>query len=139
MVRNPPAMQKIGDLGSIPGLRRSLGGGHSNPLQHSCLENPHGQRRWAGYSSWGRKELDTTEQLCTASVRSAAQSRSSVCDPTDCSTPGFPVHSQSLLKLMSIELVMQSSHLILCRPILLLPSIFPSIRVFSNESVPCIR
>ena len=44
-------------------------------------------------------------------------------------------NSQSLLKLMSIELVMPSNHLILCRPLLLLPSIFPSIRVFSNESV----
>ena len=47
--------------------------------------------------------------------------------------------SQSLLKLMSIESVMPSNHLILCRPLLLLPSIFPSIRVFSNESVLCIR
>ena len=46
---------------------------------------------------------------------------------------------QSLLKLMSIELVMSSNHLILCHPLLLLPSIFPSIRVFSNESVLCIR
>ena len=48
-------------------------------------------------------------------------------------------NSQSLLKLMSIELVMPSNHLILCRPLLLLPSIFPSIRVFSNESVLHIR
>ena len=48
-------------------------------------------------------------------------------------------NSQSLLKLMSIELVMPSSHLILCRPLLLFPSIFPSIRVFSNESVLRIR
>ena len=47
--------------------------------------------------------------------------------------------SQSLPKLMSIELVMQSNHLILCRPLLLLPSIFPSIRVFSNESAFRIR
>ena len=46
---------------------------------------------------------------------------------------------QSLLKLMSIKLVMPSNHLILCRPLLLLPSIFPSIRVFSNESVLRIR
>ena len=46
---------------------------------------------------------------------------------------------QSLLKLMSIELVMPSNHLILCLPLLLLPSIFPSIRVFSNESVLCIK
>ena len=48
-------------------------------------------------------------------------------------------NSRSLLKLMSIELVMPSNHLILCRPLLLLPSIFPSIRVFSNESVLHIR
>ena len=48
-------------------------------------------------------------------------------------------NSQSLLKLMSIELVMPSNHLILCHPLLLLPSIFPSIRVFSNESVLRIR
>ena len=48
-------------------------------------------------------------------------------------------NSQILLKLMSIELVMPPNHLILCHPLLLLPSIFPSIRVFSNESVLCIR
>ena len=48
-------------------------------------------------------------------------------------------NSQSLLKLTSIELVMPSNHLILCRPLLLLPSIFPSIRVFSSQSVLCIR
>ena len=48
-------------------------------------------------------------------------------------------NSWSLLKLMSIELVMPSNHLNLCRPLLLLPSIFPSIRVFSDESVLCIR
>ena len=48
-------------------------------------------------------------------------------------------NSQSLLKLMSIESVMPSNHLILCHPLLLLPLIFPSIRVFSNESVLCIR
>ena len=46
---------------SIPGLGRSLGEGHGNPLQYSCLENPHGQRSLAGYSSWDRKESDTTE------------------------------------------------------------------------------
>ena len=59
----------------------------------------------------------------------------------ECSTPGFPVHHPlpDLTQLMSIELVMPSNHLILCRPLLLLPSIFPSIRVFSNESVLRIR
>ena len=59
----------------------------------------------------------------------------------NCSTPGLPVHHQarSLLKLMSIELVMPSKHLILCHSLLLLPSIFPNIRAFSSESVLCIR
>ena len=51
--------------GSIPGSRRSPGGGHGNPLQYSCLENPHRQRSLAGCSPWGCKELDTTEQLST--------------------------------------------------------------------------
>ena len=50
-----------GDLGSIPGLGRSPGGGHDNPLQHSCLENPHEQRNLKDYSPWGHKESDTTE------------------------------------------------------------------------------
>ena len=63
-----------------------------------------------------------------------------LCHPMDCSMPGFPVHhhSQSLLKLMSIALVMPSNHLVLCC-LLLPPSIFPSIRVFSNESALHIR
>ena len=55
-----------GDPGVIPGLGRSPGGGHGNPLQYSCLENPRGQRSLAAYSPWGRKELDMTEQLSTA-------------------------------------------------------------------------
>ena len=53
------------ELGSIPGLGRSPRGGHGNPLQYSCLENPHGQRSLAGYSPQGRKESDTTERLRT--------------------------------------------------------------------------
>ena len=44
-----------GDLGSIPGLGRSPGGGHGNPLQYSCLEHPHGQRSLVGYSPWGHR------------------------------------------------------------------------------------
>ena len=54
-----------GDLGLIPGSGRSSGEGHGNPLRYSCLENPHGQRSLAGCSTWGRKELDTTERLST--------------------------------------------------------------------------
>ena len=72
---------------------------------------------------------------------SVAQSCPTLCDPMNSSTPGLPVHtnSRSLLKLMSIESVMPSNHLILCHPLLLLPSIFPSIRVFSDESALRIR
>ena len=51
----------VGDLGSIPELGRAPVRGHGRPLQYSCLENPHGHRSLAGYSPWGRKELDTTE------------------------------------------------------------------------------
>ena len=59
----------------------------------------------------------------------------------NCSMPGFPsfTSSQSLLKLTSIEPMVPSNHLILCHPLLLLPSIFPSIMVFSNESTLCMR
>ena len=55
----------VGGLGLIPGLGRSPGEGHGNPLQYSCLENPHGQRSLAGYRPWGRKESDKTERLST--------------------------------------------------------------------------
>ena len=74
-------------------------------------------------------------------VSSVAQSCPTLCDPMDCSTPSIPVlhHLPELLKLMSIELVMPSNPLILCHPLLLLPLIFPNIRVYSNESVLLIR
>ena len=52
-----------GDLGSIPGSGRSPGEGNGYPLQYSCLENSTEQRNLVGYSPWGRKALDTTEQL----------------------------------------------------------------------------
>ena len=57
-----------GDIGLIPGLGRSPGGGHSNPLQYPCLENPHGQGNVVGYSPWHHKESDMTGQLNTAHV-----------------------------------------------------------------------
>ena len=78
--------------------------------------------------------------ICVFNMREYKQcvfSRSvgSDCDPMDCSTPSFPFAvSWSLLRFMSIELVMLSNHLILCRPLLLLHPVFPSIRVFSSES-----
>ena len=75
-------------------------------------------------------QLGSVAQLCLI-----------LCDTMDCSTPGLPVHHQLLefAQLLSIELVIASNHLILCHPLLFLLSIFPSIRVFSNESVLCIR
>ena len=75
-------------------------------------------------------QFSSVSQLCPA-----------LCNPMDCSMPGSLsiTNSQSLLKLMSFESVMPSNHLILCHPLHLPPSIFPSIRVFSNESVLHIR
>ena len=72
---------------------------------------------------------------------SVAQSCPTLCDPVNRSTPGLPVHHQTHVhpNLESIKLVMPSNHLILCRPLLLLPLIPPSIRIFSNESTLRIR
>ena len=71
---------------------------------------------------------------------SVTQSRPTLCDPTvACQASLSFTISQSLLKLMFTESVMPSNHLILYQPLLLLPSIFPSIRVFSSESVLCIK
>ena len=74
--------------------------------------------------------------FCCCSV---AKSCLTLCDPMDCSRPGFPVLHQRLFKLLSIESMVLSNHLILCHPLLLLPSIFPNIKVFSSESALCIR
>ena len=99
--------------------------------------NGDGQGGLACCSPWGRKESDRTEWLSWLKSDvlfcSITKLCLTVCDSMDCSTPGFPV------KLMSIELVMLFNHLILCHPLLLLCSIFPSIRVSSNESTLCIR
>ena len=74
--------------------------------------------------------MDSVTQLC-----------STLCDLMDCSTPGVPVlhHLSVLAQLMSTDSVLPSNHLILCCPLLLMPSIFPSIRVFPNESTLPIR
>jgi len=78
--------------------------------------------------------------LATESVQfsSVAQSCLTLCDPMNCSTPGLPAHHQ-VPDSMSITSMMPSNLLILCCPLFLLPSIFPSFRVFSNESALCIR
>ena len=96
----------IRDAGSIPGLGRSPGGGHGNPLQYSCLENPRDRGSWWATvhrvaKSWTQlKQLgisgEKTPKCYHQSVGSVAQSCWTLCDPMDCSMPGFPVHHQLL-------------------------------------------
>ena len=114
---------------------------------------------WADYESWflfyfiwlqGRGNISALFVTCDfclhrnlqiSSVKdccSIAKSCPTLCNSMDCSIPGFSVlyHlSQNLLKLMPIELVMLSNHLILCCPLLLLPSVFTNIRIFSKSSL----
>ena len=67
VVKNLPANTRdLRDPGLIPGLGRFPGEGYGNPLQYSCLENSHGQRSLAGYSTQGHKESDMTERQSTA-------------------------------------------------------------------------
>ena len=79
--------------------------------------------------------------MSSAQLSSVAQSCLTPCEPRNHSTLSLPVHHQLLESTQTqvLESVMPSNHLILCRPLLLLPSIFPSIRVFSNESALHIR
>ena len=79
--------------------------------------------------------MSQSNVVCSFQFSSVAQSCPTLCDPMNCSTQLISItNSQSSPKFMCIESVMPSSHLILCRPLLLLPLILPSIRVFSNES-----
>ena len=107
-----------------------------------------GQRNLVGCSLWGLTESDTTESTYQyqqpVTIFSSVQSLSRVRLfeipwTATCQTSMSITNSWSLLKLMSIKLVMPSNHFILCHPFLLLLSIFPSIRVFSSESVLWIR
>ena len=91
-----------------------------------CLENRSSYR--------SQKEV-----LSKVQFSSVAQLCLTLCDPMNCSTPLSITNSWSPSKPMSIESVISSSHLILCHPLLLLPSIFPSISVLSNESALHIR
>ena len=69
MVKNPPANAgDFRDADLISGLGRSPGGGHGNPVQYSCLENPHGQRSLAGDSPWGHKESDITKHIYSQKI-----------------------------------------------------------------------
>ena len=118
-----------------------------------CDGKSRDRRRW-----WCAAEMELLTPVCsrldalqsprlfrilfwTIVVCSATKSCLILCNPMDCSTPGFLflTISLSLFKLISMESVILSNHVILCCPLLLLPSIFPSIRVFSNESPLQIR
>ena len=92
-----------------------------------------------GQQSAEVRRINISPRLCFSSVQSLSRVR--LCDPMDCTHQASlsNTKSWSLFKLMSIKSVMPSNHLILCHPLLLPPSIFPSIRVFSSESVLCIR
>ena len=73
VVKDPPVNAgDTRDAGWIPGSGGSPAAGNGNPLQYSCLENPHGQRSLVGYSPWGRKESDMTERLSVQSKLIAA-------------------------------------------------------------------
>ena len=120
------------DLGSIPGLWRSPGEGKGYPLQYSGLENSvdyivHGvTESWTWLSNFHFHFLSV--QFSCSIVSSSLWRHE------------LPItNSQSSPKPISFESMMPPNHLILCRPLLLLPSIFPSIRVFSNELALCIR
>ena len=149
-------------MGSIPKLGRSPGGGNGNPLQYSCLEIPQpeepgglqsmGSQRvghnWAWASvvyisqNWfSQNTIKSSQNYFYMLLKYISSVQSFRCVQllatpwtVACQASLSITNSQSLPKLMSTELVMPSSHLILCRPLLLLPSILPRIRVFSNES-----
>ena len=104
-----------------------------------CLYRDTGGLGWEDRSTGLSVCLDLGIWGTFSSIQSL--NRVCFCDLMDCNMPGFPVHLQlpELLKLLSIKSVMPSNHLILCHPLLLLPSVFLSIKVFSNEPVLRIR
>ena len=126
-----------------PWVRTALRVENGNPLQYSCLENPMTEEP-GGLQSMGPQKSTTqsnNNKLCIqfSSVQSLSRVRLFTTLWTTAHQASLSItNSQTLLKLISIESVMPSNHLILCRP-LLLPSIFPNIKVFSNESALRIR
>ena len=147
VVKNLPTMWNL-----TPGLGRSPGKGNGNPPKYSCLEKSMDRGAWqaTGHgvatsptrehsTAWSQSYFKSWKMIlwkCFTQFGPVAQACPSLCDPMNCSTPGLPVHHQlsEFTQVMSIELVMPPSHLILCCPLLLLPPIPPNIRVFSNES-----
>ena len=123
--------------GFDPWLGRSPGEENGNPLQYTCLGNLMSEEP-GGLQSMG---VTKSQTWLGSSVQFSRSVVSYSATPWTAARQAFLsiTHSRSLLKLMSIGSVMPSNHLILFRPLLLLPSIFPSIRVLSNESVLHIR
>ena len=159
MVKKSPANEgDIRDAGLIPGLWRSPGGGHSNPLQCFHLENPMNRGAWQATVHSVPKSWTRLKQLCMLIMDNnhiyiqppkelvdvVSQSLSGVwlfATPWNAAhqaTISFTI-SQSFLKLMSIESVMPSNRFILCCPLLLLSLILPRTGVFSSEPALCIR
>ena len=85
VVKDPPS-----DAGSIPGLGKSPGESNGNPLEYSCLENPHGQRSLGGYSPWGCKELDTAEHLSIQHTLEAIKKKNTCKTEYICLLPSIP-------------------------------------------------
>ena len=119
VIKNLPA--NTGNAGCIPGSGRFPWRRKWQSTSVFLPRKSHGQRSLSSVQSLSRVRLFATPW--TAAHQASLSN----------------TNSQSLLKLTSIKSMRPSNHLILCRPLLLLPSIFPSIRVFSNESVLCIR
>ena len=134
VVKNPTANAKrVTDKGLTPGSGRFPGGGHGTSLQYSCLENSMVRGAWQAAVHLVT-ESDRAEAV---SVQFSRSVESDSLRPHELQHAGLPCPSpcrRVCSNSISIELVMLSSHLILCRPLLLLPPIPPSIRVFSNES-----
>ena len=133
MVLNPISMSSEEDgKGDLTHTKEAMG--RQRQILEGCSHKPRNTQ------SWKRKEgssLELQRALMLVCMLPCAQLFPTLCDLMNCITPGFPIlhQLQSLLKLMSIKSVIPSNHFILCHPLLLPPSTFPSIRIFSNESV----
>ena len=123
-----------------PWVRRIPWSRKWQPSQYSCLENSMEKSRWATVHTVAESDM-TKHARTSVQFSSVAQSCLTLCDPWTAACQAFLsiTNSWSLLRFVSVESVMPSNHLTLCRPLLLPPSIFPSIRVFTDESVLRIR
>ena len=150
VLKNPLANTgDIRDVGSIPGSGRSPGGGNGIALHYSCLRNPWTEQLdgWQSMGSQSQTELKwisvvtnificnkimVKKKVSLVQFSSVAQLCPTLCNPwtTVCQAFLSITNSLSSPKPLSIESVVSSNHLILCDPLLLLPSIFPSIRAF---------